>query len=315
MSFADIAAAANVNRDHLRRILRQAMTNNIFCEPRVGFVAHTAESSALVRDKGTMNWIGYTVEESFPASAKVVEATEKYKGSEEKNHCAWNIAFDTELPIFEYLVHQPDRAGRFAETMKALTTSEGYNVRHVLAGYSWESIGHGTVVDVGGSIGHTSIALAEKFPDLKFVVQDFPDIVAAGESSLPSALKDRITFQAHDFFTPQPVHADAYFLRFILHDHSDQRAVDILKNLLPAFKPGSKLLVMDAVLPEPGTMPKTEERQVRLMDLEMMTNFNSKERDIEDWQDLFTRADPRLKIRQVNKPPGSVNSIIEASIE
>ena len=51
------------------------------------------------------------------------------------------------------------------------------------------------------------------------------------------------------------------------------------------------------------------------MDLEMMTNFNSKERDIEDWQDLFTRADPRLKIRQVNKPPGSVNSIIEASIE
>lgn len=85
MAFSDLAAAANVNEGHLRRILRQAMTNNIFCEPRVGFVAHTAESSALVRDKGSLNWTGYTLEESFPASAKVVEATEKYGASEEKN--------------------------------------------------------------------------------------------------------------------------------------------------------------------------------------------------------------------------------------
>ncbi len=105
MAFSKIAATAKVNEGHLRRILRLAMTNNIFCEPRVGFVAHTAESSTLVRDKGTLNWIGYTSEESFPASGKVVEATKKYGASEEKNHSAWNIAFDTELPIFEFLAY------------------------------------------------------------------------------------------------------------------------------------------------------------------------------------------------------------------
>lgn len=148
MAFSEIAAAAKVNEGHLRRILRQAMTNNIFCEPRMGFVAHTAESSALVRDRGTLDWIGYTSEESFPASAKVVEATKKYGASEEKNHFAWNIANDTDLPIFEYLSHHKDREGRFAGTMRALTSTDGYNARHLVYGFAWGDLGHGTVVDV-----------------------------------------------------------------------------------------------------------------------------------------------------------------------
>ena len=51
------------------------------------------------------------------------------------------------------------------------------------------------------------------------------------------------------------------------------------------------------------------------MDLEMLTNFNAKEREIGDWQSLLVAADPRLKVAKVIKPPGSVNSIIEAVLE
>ena len=108
-----------------------------------------------------------------------------------------------------------------------------------------------------------SIALAEKYPKLNYVVQDLPDIVASGQRALPSHLADRVSFQSHDFFTPQPVQADVYLLRFILHDYSDTHATVILKNLLPAFKPTSKLLIMDGVLPEPGSMPRSQERQIR----------------------------------------------------
>ncbi|KAK6373984.1 uncharacterized protein PV06_02840 [Exophiala oligosperma] len=49
--FSDIAEDAGVDEGLLRRILREAMTNRIFCEPRVGFVAHTAASSASIWDK------------------------------------------------------------------------------------------------------------------------------------------------------------------------------------------------------------------------------------------------------------------------
>lgn len=69
---------------------------------------------------------------------------------------------------------------------------------------------------------------------------------------------------AHDFFTPQPVkYADVYLLRFILHDYPDRYAVKILENLVPALKDGARLIVMDGVLPEPNTLPKSEERIIR----------------------------------------------------
>lgn len=47
------------------------------------------------------------------------------------------------------------------------------------------------------------------------------------------------------------------------------------------------------------------------MDLEMMTTFNARERPLADWVKLCSDADPRLKLRRVSKPEGSVMSILE----
>lgn len=121
-------------------------------------------------------------------------------------------------------------------------------------------------MQVGGSKGHASIALAEKAPALKFIVQDLPEVVADAGASLPESMKEseRISFMAHDFFTPQSVKdADVYLLRFILHDYSDKYAIRILKNLVPALKNGARLIVMDGVAPPPGVIPKSDERLIR----------------------------------------------------
>ena len=79
------------------------------------------------------------------------------------------------------------------------------------------------VVDVGGSRGHVSVRIAEKVPDLNFVVQDDEGILEAGQAEgIPENVKDRIEFMPHDFFNEQPVQgAEVYLLRFILHDHPD----------------------------------------------------------------------------------------------
>ena len=310
VTFADIATHANVNENQVKRMLRHAMTNNLFCEPKVGYVAHTAGSRLLLHG-GTKDWVGYCVEETFPATAKLVDAIDKYGATMELHESAWNLANNTELPIFKYLEGHPERAQRFARTMTALTTTDGYHIRHLINGYDWRALGKATVVDVGGSSGHVSIGIAEVATELEFVVQDLPNIVAKVEEALPANLKDRISFQAHDFFTPQPVTADVYLVRFILHDYSDLYAIRILKCLVPAMRPGSRLIVTDGILPPPNTMPPSEERLIRIMDLEMMTSFNAKEREIEDWTSLFAQADPRLKLHNVIKPPGSVNSIFE----
>ena len=122
------------------------MTNNIFREPEQGFVAHTAESSLLMKQQTIRDCVGYSTEDAFPASAKFIEATERWGTSEANNHTAYNIAFNTQLPMFEDFSLSPNRAKRFANTMVDMADADGYHVRHLVNGFSWDGLEAGSVV-------------------------------------------------------------------------------------------------------------------------------------------------------------------------
>ncbi|KAL4893186.1 S-adenosyl-L-methionine-dependent methyltransferase [Aspergillus ambiguus] len=315
VTYAEISAATGVDEDRTKRMLRHAMTNRLFCEPEPGMVAHSACSALLVRSKALNDWVGYTTEETYPASAKVVEAQERFGASQKANESAYNVAFSTEKPMFAHLAEFPDRERRFANTMVEMTSTEGYGIHHLVNGYRWENVGNTTVVDVGGSTGHAAIAIAEKCPNAKFVVQDLATVVEQGKRNLPERLKNRVSFQEHDFFTTQPLSADVYLLRFILHDHPDPVATKIVKCLIPSMRNGSRLVINDGVLPEANSVPRSEERIARIMDLEMLTTFNARERPLADWVKLVSNTDTRLKFRAVSKPEGSVMSVLEFVFE
>jgi hypothetical protein len=69
---------------------------------------------------------------------------------------------------------------------------------------------------------------------------------------------------AHDFFTPQPVkHADVYLYRWIFHNWVDDKCIEILRNAIPALKPGARILINDGCLPRPGSVRWNEERVMR----------------------------------------------------
>ena len=85
--------------------------------------------------------------------------------------------------------------------MKSFTGGEGYEVSHFVENYDWASINNvgGTVVDVGGSHGFVCVGLAKRWKEIRFVVQDLPDMIASAPN-FEGDLGDRITFQAHDFY-------------------------------------------------------------------------------------------------------------------
>ena len=117
----------------------------------------------------------------------------------------------------------------------------------------------------------------------------------------------------HDFFKPQPVSgADVYFFRWIFHNWSDKYCIQILRNLIPALKRGARVIISDAVLPEPGEIPKKLESQMRSFDLAMSAIQNAKERDLSDWATLFRNADERFEFQGATRPPGSNHPIIVA---
>ena len=108
-----------------------------------------------------------------------------------------------------------------------------------------------------------SQSIAEKYPKLKFIVQD---LEKQGESvQIPTHLQDRISFMAHDFFTTQPVTADAYILRMICHDWPDDLCSQILGHLVPALQDGARIILIETIVPEPGQFPLSVMRTVRLV--------------------------------------------------
>jgi len=202
--------------------------------------------------------------------------------------------------------------------MVSLTTGEGYELSYLLDNYDWASLdaNSATLVDIGGSHGFVCVALAERFPNMKFVVQDLQKTIASAPP-LEGDLAERIKFMAHDFHTLQPIKgADVYFYRWILHNHSDKYAVNMLRQLIPALKKGAKVLINDYCLPETSVEgaggSRADDKIMRTMDLVMLTLLNAQERTERQYRELFEKVDPRFTFLGVKRVEGYKMSTVEA---
>lgn len=132
-------------------------------------------------------------------------------------------------------------------------------------------------------------------------MQDLPEAGPAFAKNVPEELKSRVRFQAHDFFTPQTVQADIYMIKLILHDWPDAESVKILRGLIPALRPGSKVLFIDYVGKQSNAaeLPRSIQQMGTATDLRMMALFNAEERPVEAWKSIFREADERFDITRV----------------
>ena len=157
-----------------------------------------------------------------------------------------------------------------------LHETSGSEANHVTNLFDWHAYEQATVVDVGGSHGLICVELAQKFPELKFIVQDLPEVIAEVSKDGLKDTPEQITFMPHDFFHEQPVkNADIYFLRFILHDWPNQYGLKILRNLIPALKAGARILLNEMCLPGPGEISCYQARSLRLGKKSLFYSFLS----------------------------------------
>ncbi|MCJ1246390.1 hypothetical protein MMC30_003597 [Trapelia coarctata] len=264
-TYKQIADECGLDEDDTRHMLRLAITDHLFEEPENGTIAHTAATQLLAVNPLLSAWTGVATHENWPSMIHMSYALSKWPGSEEPfGHSAYSLAHNIYDNPFDVWEKDPQRAKQFADGMSFIRSDPGFDPKHLINGYDFASVGQGIFVDIGGSHGPVSIAVARAYPSLRCIVQDMPGTVKSGEAALPAELKDRVSFMAHDFWTEQPVKgADIYFFSWIFHDWADKYGVKILRQLIPALKRGARILVYDICMPPPGVVSLYQEHVLR----------------------------------------------------
>lgn len=185
------------------------------------------------------------------------------------------------LPIFDFLSKNPEQAKVFDAAMVSV---HGRETAASLAAYDFSA--YPVVMDIGGGNGSVLMAVLEKHSSVSGVLFDLPGVIERARSRVEQAgLAQRCQLVSGNFFEAIPTGADAYMMRHIIHDWTDEQCQTILLNIHRAMKPEGRLLVIESVIP-PGNDPFFG----KLLDLNMLVIPGGQERTVEEYRLLFANA-------------------------
>ncbi len=137
---------------------------------------------------------------------------------------------------------EADAVGDYSALMAA---SQGFISDEVLDAYPLAR--HQRLMDVGGGEGRFAQAALQRTPGLHATVFDLPAVADRARHRLGSAgLAGRFEAMGGDFFSDTlPQGADVISLVRILHDHDDDKALQLLRQVRAALDVGQTLLVAE----------------------------------------------------------------------
>jgi hypothetical protein len=288
-----VAAASGAEPLRLRRVLQAVAAFGVFRVMPDGTVAHTARSRLLRTD--APNSLGHAAR--FWTGRGSWRAWEEFDAAMTggvPHEAAWGMG------RFAYLRAQQDEARVFDAMMAHFPDN-----RHAALAAAYDFSAARLICDVGGGNGAALRHVLARFPEARGLLLDLPDVVAA----IPEAqrMEGRIATVPGSFLDRVPPGADIYVTVRVLHDWSDEDCLRILRNCRAAMTPGTRLLIVEQVLPED---PAAGHPTAYLADVHMMAMFGAaRERTAREFEALLEATG--FTLRRV-LPTASPVSIVEA---
>jgi precorrin-6B methylase 2 len=152
--------------------------------------------------------------------------------------------------FYDYFTKDPVAAARFHEVM---TLSAPVRYAEIPRAFDFSRIAR--LVDVGAGRGGLTSLIMKTYPQLKAVVFDAPQIIAAAGNFLrDEGVLDRCELVGGDFFASIPRGGDAYLLSSVIVNWDDDHALTLLRNCRDAMRTEASLIIVDHAFLD-GTPP------------------------------------------------------------
>jgi hypothetical protein len=202
--------------------------------------------------------------------------------------------------FFPYIKKHPEIGEIFDQAMSSFAS-----VTHgaVIKAYDFKPIK--VLADIGGGHGSFLADIVKANERLRGILFDQPHVIEGAKKMGFISAKEvggRIEAKGGSFFEGVPAGADAYMMKHIIHDWSDDHCRTILKHIQGVMPKDGKLLVVENVI-RPGNDPDFG----KFLDLEMLAMTDGgRERTEAEFAALFASAGFRLTRIVTTESPACV---------
>lgn len=290
---AELAAATGAHADSLHRLLRMLASHGVFAEDDRGRFELTPLAAVLqtgsadsLRDflrffSGDIVWNAYR------------ELLHTVKTGE------YGFAHAYGMEFFAYLAAHPDVGALLSAGLAQVAAPEN---AAIVSAYTFGQFAR--LVDIGGGRGDFLATVLTAYPTVRGVLYEQPQVAANPADLQAAGVLERCEVVGGDFFQSVPAAGNAYVLKRVLHDWTDDQSIQILHRCREAMAREGRVFTIEGVI-RPGNAPDP------IKDIDVLVGMaltGGRERTEAEFRMLYEKAG--LQLTRVIPTP-SMLSIVE----
>jgi hypothetical protein len=275
-----LAAEVSAHLPSLRRLLRALVAIGVVAEDASGRYSITPLGEELRQDR-------------LGPAARFFQSDHSWQAWLRLDHSirTGERAFDFVYGMrnWDWYATHPAEAGIFDAAMSTMTRPVSLAVAE-----TYDFSRYQVVADIGGGDGTLLTEILRRYPSVRGLLFDLPNVVERGRSKVAAAgVLDRCEIVGGSFLEAIPSGASAYVMKWIIHDWEEPAVSTILSRCRQAVgDSGAPLLLIERVLAE---QVGPEDLDDLLADLEMLTNPGGQERTEAEYGALLKGAGFKLE--------------------
>ncbi|MED6120810.1 hypothetical protein PIB30_024376 [Stylosanthes scabra] len=170
------------------------------------------------------------------------------------------------MSTWEYMGNDSELRHTFDKAMEGISATHMRKYLQTYDGFE----GVSTLVDVGGGTGQCLKMIISKYPNIKGINFDLPQVI---QHALPYPGVEHVGGNMHETIPK----GDAIMLKAVCHNWSDEKCEQVLKNCYKALGEKGKVIIFEMIMPEePDSSNGT--KLVSVVDNSMFLHGGGKER-------------------------------------